>query len=186
MKINTNSPFFFNAHDLPRRAGEFREYTLTIPLPDNMGIPMLAVPKGDEISVALRLTSVDEGIFVSGQVQARAIGECTRCLDPVEFTIDQMFTQLYEYEEKAERIKKNAKPDDEEDEEILFLTGDFINLETPLRDAVVLALPTNPLCDEECQGLCSRCGEKWATLPSDHRHEENDPRWASLANWNPQ
>ena len=28
MKINTNSPFFYNAHDLPRRAGEMREAAL--------------------------------------------------------------------------------------------------------------------------------------------------------------
>jgi uncharacterized protein len=183
MKINTNSPFFFNAHDLPRRAGEFREYSLTITLPEAMGIPMLSVPKNENLAVELRITSVDEGIFVSGQVSARAHGECTRCLDPVEFEIDQMFNQLYEYEEKAERIKKNAKPDDEEDEEILFLTGDFINLEIPLRDAIVLALPSNPLCDEECAGLCSGCGEKWAILPADHSHQGTDPRWSGLANW---
>lgn len=183
MKINTNSPFFFNAHDLPRRAGEFREYSLTITLPEAMGIPMLSVPKNENLEVELRITSVDEGIFVSGQVSARALGECTRCLDPVEFEIDQMFNQLYEYEEKAERIKKNAKPDDEEDEEILFLTGDFINLEIPLRDAIVLALPSNPLCDEECAGLCSGCGEKWVILPADHSHQGTDPRWSGLANW---
>jgi len=162
MKINTNSPFYFNAHDLPRRAGEFREYSLIITLPESLGIPMLAVPQGENLAVDLRITSVDEGIFVSGQVSSVAHGECTRCLDPVHFEIDQMFNQLYEYEEKAERIKKNAKPDDEEDEEILFLVGDFINLEIPLRDAIVLALPSNPLCNEECAGLCAGCGGKWA------------------------
>ena len=183
MKINTNSPFFFNAHDLPRRAGEFREYSLTISLPEAMGIPMLSVPKNEKLAIELRITSVDEGIFVSGQVSAQAFGECTRCLDPVDFEIDQMFNQLYEYEEKAERIKKNAKPDDEEDEEILFLLGDFINLETPLRDAIVLALPSNPLCDEECAGLCSGCGEKWTVLPADHTHRGTDPRWSGLSNW---
>ena len=183
MKINTNSPFYFNAHDLPRRAGEFREYSLIITLPESLGIPMLAVPQGENLAVDLRITSVDEGIFVSGQVSSVAHGECTRCLDPVHFEIDQMFNQLYEYEEKAERIKKNAKPDDEEDEEILFLVGDFINLEIPLRDAIVLALPSNPLCNEECAGLCAGCGGKWATLPADHSHHSTDPRWSSLANW---
>ena len=183
MKINTNSPYYFNAHDLPRRAGEFREYSLIITLPDSLGIPMLAVPKGEDLTVNLRITSVDEGIFVSGQVSSLAHGECTRCLDPVDFEIDQMFNQLYEYEEKAERIKKNAKPDDEEDEEILFLVGDSINLEIPLRDAIVLALPSNPLCNEECTGLCAGCGEKWVTLPADHSHQGTDPRWSSLANW---
>lgn len=185
MKINTNSPFFFNAHDLPRRAGEFREYSVHIPVVEDMGIPLLAVRSGETLEIALKLTSVDEGIFVSGQVSAQAHGECSRCLDPVEFSINQGFHQLYEYEEKAERIKKNAKPDDDEDEDLLFLSGDFINLETPLRDAIILALPTNPLCDEECLGLCSRCGEKWADLPRDHRHDESDPRWSSLAGWSP-
>ena len=60
------------------------------------------------------------------------------------------------------------------------MQGDYIDLEIPLRDAIVLALPINPLCSEQCLGLCQQCGEKWENLPEDHAHAQSDPRWAAL------
>lgn len=185
MKINTNSPFFYNAHDLPRRAGEMREAAVEIQLTENLGNPLLSVPAGNSVSLGLRLESVDEGILATGQVYAVAIGECTRCLDPITFPINQIFQELFEYEVKQDR-KHKAKPDGEDDldvDDALFLVGDFLNLETPIRDAIVLALPINPLCNEECEGLCATCGEKWEMLPDDHQHEVIDARWTELANW---
>jgi len=45
---------------------------------------------------------------------------------------------------------------------------------------VVLALPVNPLCREDCPGLCPDCGTPWDELPEGHSHEQADPRWAAL------
>ena len=61
------------------------------------------------------------------------------------------------------------------------MDGNVMDLEPPIRDAVVLYLPINPLCSEECLGLCPDCGQKWADLPEDHQHEAIDARWAGLA-----
>ena len=61
------------------------------------------------------------------------------------------------------------------------MEGDVMNLESPIRDAIVLALPSNPLCDDDCAGLCPECGSKWVELPENHAHEVLDARWASLA-----
>jgi uncharacterized protein len=50
-----------------------------------------------------------------------------------------------------------------------------------LRDQVVLALPFQPLCSDDCPGLCPDCGVRLADEPG-HRHEERtDPRWAALS-----
>ena len=57
---------------------------------------------------------------------------------------------------------------------------DLIDLEPLLRDAVVLALPFQPLCQDDCPGLCTECGARLADDP-DHRHDAPvDPRWAGL------
>ena len=61
------------------------------------------------------------------------------------------------------------------------MEGDEINLEAPIRDCLILDLPINPLCDEECEGLCQICGQKWVDLPDDHAHEVIDARWAGLS-----
>jgi uncharacterized protein len=63
----------------------------------------------------------------------------------------------------------------------LTLNGDLLDLEPVVRDAVVLALPFNPLCDPDCQGLCVSCGVRMADAEPGHSHDEVDPRWASLA-----
>ena len=70
---------------------------------------------------------------------------------------------------------------DAEDDEASRMEGDLIDLEPVLRDQVVLALPFQPLCTDDCPGLCPECGTRLADDP-DHRHEERtDPRWAALS-----
>ena len=60
------------------------------------------------------------------------------------------------------------------------LQGDLIDLEPLLRDEVVLDLPFQPLCRDNCLGLCLECGANLNENP-DHRHETGlDPRWEAL------
>jgi uncharacterized protein len=45
---------------------------------------------------------------------------------------------------------------------------------------VVLDLPFQPLCREDCQGLCAVCGANLNVDP-EHSHEASlDPRWEKL------
>lgn len=169
--------FLLNLHELPRRAGEYRDYQLEIQSDQEIGVPMLAIAAQDPIEVSVSATSVDEGVLIRGKVKAGARGECSRCLDPIFFAIEQNFDELYEYESKATAID----PDEIDTDEILVVKDDCVDLGVPIRDAVVLALPINPLCSEDCQGLCPGCGEYLRNLPLDHAHEALDPRWSALS-----
>ena len=182
--------FQFNTHELPRRAGEMKEYQLDLEILEPVGVPLVAVPAGDVIEVDMRLESVAEGILLSADLYAIAKGECIRCLDPVEITVEHKIQELYRYEptnDKGGKRKKHSSRTDNSDEidldavDELWLDGNEMNLEIPIRDAVVLDLPVNPLCSDECLGLCPDCGEKWEKLPEDHAHEVIDARWAGLA-----
>jgi len=191
---NPGNTFLVSAHDLPRRAGEMREYELTITEHTPVGVSLLAIPADAPIYVDLRLQAVAEGVLVSGEVRAEAIGECTRCLEPVSFDVDESFTELYNYEidprqgsrkSKDSRESKESKEIEvgDEDEEF-WMQGDLIDIEAPIRDAVILNMPVHPLCSEDCLGLCPGCGLTWASLPEDHEHPVTDIRWAGLENWN--
>jgi uncharacterized protein len=178
--------FLFNAHDLPRRAGEMRQYSFDIRLPERIGIDVIAVLAGEDVHCEMKLESVTEGVLVSAEISAIADGECTRCLEPVELEIDRTIQELYRYapekaHTKAQRKRAQEFEDDLDVDEDLMMDGEFINLETPIRDAIVLDLPINPLCEEGCQGLCPGCGVKWSKLPKDHVHDVIDARWAGLA-----
>ena len=175
--------FLFNCHDLPRRAGEMREYELTIDDHEPIGVPLLAIPSDAPIYLDLRIESVDQGVLATGTASGEAVGECTRCLDPVVFDVEESFQELFHYQVDYRQKSKGPVIEVGDEDELLEMEGDLINLEGPIRDALILNLPVNPLCEEACEGLCPTCGLKWAQLPLDHAHAASDIRWAGLADW---
>ena len=64
-------PFRFNTSELPRRAGEMREYQLDIHLEQPIGIDVIAVPAG-ALRLDLRIESVDEGVLATGKFETSA------------------------------------------------------------------------------------------------------------------
>jgi uncharacterized protein len=158
--------FEVSVHDLMHKPGHMREYELDLALPDDMGNGAAAVPKGDEIELDLRLESVHEGVLATGEVFASAKAECSRCLDPVTIPVEVDFQELFAYSLTNE--------DD------FAVTDEKIDLEQVILDAVVLSLPFQPICSEDCLGLCADCGSRLADNP-EHVHEAAvDPRWNEL------
>ncbi|MFJ6213172.1 YceD family protein [Streptomyces sp. NPDC092296] len=154
--------------------------TRTIEAPDDFGIDVIGVPAGSPVELDLRLESVVEGVLVTGTAAARLRGECVRCLEPVEDDLEVDFQELYYYPEDDRVRGVAAGPSDEDDEEETYrLEGDLFDLQAVLRDAVVLALPLQPVCQDDCLGLCSECGARLSDDP-DHHHDAVDPRWAAL------
>jgi uncharacterized protein len=169
------SPFKVNLHELPRRAGEHKSYSLNFPAPEAIGNPLLEIPAGEFLEISFEAESVADGVLISGSVRSHAKGECGRCLEKISEDIDQKFQELFFYENRIE----------ESDDDLFVMDGDFADIETPIRDAVVLAMPINPLCKADCRGLCSECGEKLELLEPGHMHEKIDPRWSGLSGWQP-
>jgi uncharacterized protein len=122
-----------------------------------------------------------EGVLVTGTARASAKGECVRCLEPLVQEVDADFQEMFSYPDADDRGRVKAEPADdaEEDEDRLFIEDGLFDLEPVLRDAVVLALPMQPVCQDDCQGLCSECGARLVDDP-DHHHDAVDIRWAAL------
>ena len=176
-KTDPSSRFFrLSIHELPRRSVEYRDSHLEMELDQPFGLEMIAIQPGQPIDLDVTATSVDEGVLIRGRVTSVALGECARCLSPVRMEIDQGFDELYEYESKAASLSD----EDVETDQILMVQEESVDLAIPVRDAVILALPVNPLCEEDCLGLCSICGVAWRDLESTHAHQERDARWQAL------
>ncbi len=139
--------------------------------PAGLGSDVIGIPEGSALVLDLRLEAVMEGVLVSGTVRGRAAGECVRCLDDVDLEVVANLQELYVYPGRT--------PEGEDDEDLRELEDDLVDLEPPVRDAVVLALPFQPVCRQDCPGLCSECGARLADDP-EHHHESADPRWAAL------
>ena len=145
-----------------------RHVRRTLDAPADWALELVRVPAGAEVELDLRLESVMEGVLVTGTAGAPLTAECGRCLEPLTDRLTVDVQELFGYE---------PAPDDAE---APTLDGDLIDLTELLRDAVVLALPLNPVCADDCAGLCPGCGGKLADLPPDHVHDILDPRWAAL------
>jgi uncharacterized protein len=175
--LDPRSPLVLDTRELPRRPGAMRTVKRVVPAPADLGLELIRVPEGTDLTLDLRLESVSEGVLVSGTVSAPLAGECGRCLRPISDSLAVTIQELYAYE--------HSTTDETADEdEVGRLQGDLIDLEPALRDAVVLALPVTPLCRDDCPGLCPECGVHWDELPAGHSHEQVDPRWAALTQLN--
>ncbi|MBW1601289.1 DUF177 domain-containing protein [Streptomyces sp. JJ66] len=153
----------------------------TLEAPKDLGTEVIGVPEGASLDVDLRMEAVMEGVLVTGDARAPLAGECVRCLEPLEQECEADFQELFSYPDADDRSRFTDTGDDAEDEDdTLSLEGDLFDLEPVLRDAVVLSLPMQPVCREDCPGLCPRCGFRLADDPGHQHDEAADIRWAAL------
>jgi uncharacterized protein len=143
-------------------------------VPEGFSTVLIGIDADHQLDLQMRLESVHEGVLVTGTASAEVTGQCGRCLDQVRFPISVDVMQLFSWPGQS---ASGADGDDDEDRTV----GPDLNidLEPVLRDLMVSALPFQPVCREDCPGLCSQCGFRLEEDP-EHEHEQLDPRWSAL------
>jgi len=165
VKTSSSNPFHVNVFDVSQRIGEDREKHLEFPAPHRLGEGVASVLEGTTIVMDVRLEGLHDGILVSAEVQTTADAECVRCLDQIAVPVEVEFQELFAYSPT---------------EELEFSVHDnHVDCEPLVRDAVVLELPFQPLCDEDCLGLDPETGDKLME-PRSNDLPYIDPRWAAL------
>ena len=158
--------FVVSVKDLMKHPGNMKEIELTTVLEAEIGTPVVKLPKGQTLEIDLRLESVHEGILASGSLHSDAQAICSRCLEEISLEIEVEFQELFAY---------SSSSDDE-----LVVDGETIDLEQIVIDSVVLNLPFQPLCSQDCLGLCAECGVRLSENPG-HEHEKPiDSRFSAL------
>ena len=173
-----NSPLTVDITRLGRRPGAMVTLRKTVHSPSRIGLDMIAIEAGAPLELDLQVQSVSEGVLVTGTVDAPTVGECSRCLTPVNGRVQVRLTELFAYPDSTTEATT-------EEDEVGHIVDDTLDLEQSIVDAVVLELPFSPLCTPDCPGLCPECGVSLAAEP-DHHHDRIDPRWAKLAGMFPE
>ncbi len=103
---------------------------------------------------------------------------CARCLDPIAYLADQRFDLIFRPAgvdaEQGERAISEAET------EIGYYEESGLLLEDAVREQVLLSLPDRSLCQENCKGLCPRCGENLNQAACNCGSAAIDPRWNAL------
>ncbi|MFJ2541922.1 YceD family protein [Microbacterium sp. NPDC087589] len=163
-----SGPFVLPVRDIVRKPGEMREHEFSVTLKDAWGEGIVSYESGSELDLDVRLESVHEGILVSGIVDAEYSGVCGRCLIDITRPVEVEFQELFAY------------PGEEETD--FEVQDDHVDLETLVRDAAVLALPFQPVCQPDCPGLDPETGERLTASTDKEQAAPIDPRWSALQN----
>ncbi len=115
----------------------------------------------DNIHYKLHASMISSGVLVRGSVSASYDGVCGRCLESFKGKFGNSDICLF-YEE---------------------LYGDELDVTEDIRAAVVVEIPINCICKDECLGLCHICGNNLNKSKCNCREPENeDSPWTKLNN----
>jgi uncharacterized protein len=115
-------------------------------------------------------------IFFNGRLHGPLTGCCGRCLENYSFTLDKEFDFVLTPDPST--AERRAEELHRDDLGLSYYTADEINLEPLIAEQVMLALPTRPLCSENCRGLCGNCGANLNKEACSCTARVSDPRMA--------
>jgi uncharacterized protein len=135
-----------------------------------------------DVSLEGELSKSAASTTLRGKVSGTLEIDCDRCLEPqqrpidveldLEFVPASSFAAEANLELQGDALKLDAIPDDS------------IDTTEIAREQILLDIPQQFFCKEDCQGLCQKCGTNLNEADCGCSDTEIDPRWAALKNLN--
>ena len=129
--------------------------------------------------VAELLSNTLGEIRVSGHINVTMEADCDRCLEAARFPIDSDFNLFYRPEDTSPAGSEEAEIDEGETE-IAFYEGSGLELKDILREQILLSMPMQRVCREDCQGICPVCGQNRNLVKCGCEVKTVDDRWSAL------
>ena len=148
-----------------------------------LGPDDVLIPGGLSMSV----TAIKSGaiVHVAGTLSGTAHRQCVRCLKEYDDAV--WIPVVGEYHRDTDLKDRTAGREPSErsgeevtDDDVYVYEGEEINLGEMLREHVLLSVPMQPLCHDECRGLCPVCGQDLNVRRCDCREEQIQSPFAVL------
>jgi uncharacterized protein len=135
----------------------------------------------------------ERDIVARGDLELHTAADCRRCLTDVRLDLPIHFALDFVNADKVRDLLHAADDDDTGESEIggsfapdeadqVVYTGKELDLAPVVREQILLALPMDALCTEDCKGLCQVCGGNLNERECSCDRHVPDPRWAKLKN----
>lgn len=131
------------------------------------GLALELVRVDEPVAFDLSVTALEGGALVEGMLEGRYVTVCRTCLGEDTNGFAFRAAELYQHPGRAP-------------EERYVIVDETIDLDPLVRDNVLLELPLNPKCSDECAGLCPECGANLNDGPCGCPERVADLRWAPL------
>jgi len=146
------------------------------------------------LAVSLDLTNIEGLVAVTGVLEGTIVRQCVRCLkeyeDPLAFSVRAAFVaepkssprhpkRIDPRKARAEvvEVESEEEPDDQ-----YHYQGNQLDLASMLREHVILSAPMQPLCSDDCLGLCAQCGKNLNEGPCQCAVEPPTPTFRVVQN----
>ncbi len=133
------------------------------------------------VRLAGTVSRIEGGFALEAHCSFQGDLECSRCLAPFPFAVDEDFALLLYPKATgpgAAAASEETLGSDEAD--VVEYEGGQLLVGPVAEERVQLAIPMKPLCREECLGLCPQCGKDRNLAPCSCAEELVDDRWAAL------
>jgi uncharacterized protein len=148
-------------------SGEGRRFELDVPVGGfEFGGQRYELPD-EGVEALLNVDQTTAGYSLRLRFDAALSGPCMRCLEHAGHVVHVDAREV-------------DQPGGGEDLRSPYLSEGMLDLAAWARDALVLALPVQILCREDCLGLCPLCGANLNDEPGHEHEREPDERWAAL------
>lgn len=131
------------------------------------------------IGMAELLANTEGEVRIQGRFTVEMGCDCDRCLAQAKFPLEAAFDLFYRPMSAIARIEEVEI--DEGEAEIAFYQGGGMELEDVLREQVILALPMQRICREECLGICPVCGVNRNEVRCECPPGGGEDRWKALS-----
>jgi uncharacterized protein len=127
--------------------------------------------------VSLLVKKDGSDVLVQGRLEARVPQTCSRCLEAYCLTVSARVDARFVPAPAGRGEERELLADDLETD---LYSGDTLDLAPLVETETALVLPMKPLCQENCRGLCPRCGINRNAAACSCPAGARDPRWAAL------
>lgn len=128
------------------------------------------------VNIEAAATNAGDAFHVAGLAKARYQASCDRCLSAYDASLEAEF--------EADFVRSSARPGhepvDDPDSALRPFTGDEIDIDPVVQEALLLAVPMKFLCRADCQGLCPKCGRRRSEGQCQCSDESYNPKFEAL------
>ncbi|NNF07815.1 MAG: DUF177 domain-containing protein [Candidatus Eisenbacteria bacterium] len=158
--------------DLPQGHSQldFKESASALDLADWVG-------HDGPVIVAIDAEHRGDQITLRGEATVDLKGTCGRCTEPAT---QSLVTELLFFSDLRGKEDPRDETALELEGSILYHDGIELLIQDPIREAIILEVPSVLVCREDCKGLCSECGENLNRATCNCSDERLDPRWGAL------
>ena len=125
-----------------------------------------------------RINRKADEVELRGHLRAIIEAACARCLKPVQLPIEVDFTERF-VPAVGWRLEEQHELR-EEDLNLAVFDGGAVELNDLVREEILLAMPGQVLCGEDCKGLCPSCGVDRNEKTCQCENRKVDARWTAL------